>query len=337
MTLRRPAAGLLLGLAATAAASGPASAQNFLERMFGLTPHQAPAAPAQPAPAPQQAAPPRAPAPEPRGPARAEAPRPAAEGERLQTSWPLPPRRPASLDAAKPEPGTASIAAPAATAAPAPAAAAPPALRPAQTASAEPLQLAAVKTPPVQVAGPLTDRQVIERANDYFNGLGALAGDFVQIGGDGRRMSGRLFVQRPGKLRFEYRSPATLEVVADGSSVAVRDRKLATQDLYPLSQTPLKFLTRERVNLGQDVRVVSVERNEAEARIALEDRSTLGGTSKIVLHFDGGLQNLTKWQITDPQGFQTTVLLSNVERGTRVDPSLFVINYERMLDTSSNR
>jgi outer membrane lipoprotein-sorting protein len=208
---------------------------------------------------------------------------------------------------------------------------------PTQTASAEPLQLAAVRNPPAQPEGPLTDKQVLERANAYFNGLNSLTGDFVQIGGDGRRMSGRLYVQRPGRLRFEYRSPATLEVVADGSSVAVRDRKLATQDLYPLSQTPLKFLTRERVDLGRDVKVTSVDRTDSEARVALEDRSTLGGTSRIVLHFDGAVQNMTKWQITDPQGFQTTVVLSNVDRGARVDPSQFVINYERMLDTSSNR
>jgi outer membrane lipoprotein-sorting protein len=208
---------------------------------------------------------------------------------------------------------------------------------PTQTASAEPLQLAAVRNPPAQAEGPLTDKQVLERANAYFNGLGSLTGDFVQIGGDGRRMSGRLYIQRPGKLRFEYRSPATLEVIADGSSVAVRDRKLATQDLYPLSQTPLKFLTRERVDLGRDVKVTSVDRTDADARVALEDRSTLGGTSKIVLHFDGAVQNLTKWQITDPQGFQTTVVLSNVDRGARVDPGQFVINYERVLDTSSNR
>ncbi len=307
MTLRRPAAGLLIGLVASAAASGPATAQNFLERMFGTAP------PAAPAPA-AETAPEQRPAPARPAAGRPEAARP-TEG-RLQTTWPLPPRRPAALDAAaRPE--------------------AEPALRPTQTASAEPIQLAAVKAPPVQAEGPLNDRQVLERANAYFNGLSALTGDFVQIGGDGRRMSGRLYIQRPGRLRFEYRSPSTLEVIADGSSVAVRDRKLATQDLYPLSQTPLKFLTRERVDLARDVRVTDVVHGESGTRVALEDRSTLGGTSKIVLHFDGALQALTKWQITDPQGFQTTVMLSNVDRASRVDPSLFVINYERMLDVGN--
>ncbi|KAA2237928.1 LolA family protein [Salinarimonas soli] len=332
MTLRRPAAGLIVGLAVSAAASGPASAQNFLERMFGLggsAPAAQAPAPVPPAPVPLAEPAPERIAPEPRTRARAEPAAPAADGT-TRTAWPLPPRRPAALEAlaAKADPAAAPAAA-----APAPEARP----LPTQTASAEPLQLAAVRNPPAASEGPLNDRQVLERANAYFNGLGSLTGDFVQIGGDGRRMSGRLYIQRPGKLRFEYRSPATLEVIADGSSVAVRDRKLATQDLYPLSQTPLKFLTRERVDLGRDVKVTSVDRTETEARVALEDRSTLGGTSKIVLHFDGAVQNLTKWQITDPQGFQTTVVLSNVDRGARVDPSQFVINYERMLDAGNSR
>ena len=58
---------------------------------------------------------------------------------------------------------------------------------------------------------------------------------------------GTLYVQRPGRLRFEYARPATLEIIADGTSVAVRDRKLATQDVYFIGQTPLKFLLKERI------------------------------------------------------------------------------------------
>src|SRR5690606_26135060 len=73
---------------------------------------------------------------------------------------------------------------------------------------------------------PLDAREIVRRANAYFNGLTYLTGDFAQIGADGRRYSGRLFVQRPGKLRFEYRPPSPLEVISDGSSVVVRDRKL---------------------------------------------------------------------------------------------------------------
>jgi outer membrane lipoprotein-sorting protein len=244
----------------------------------------------------------------------------------------VPPRRPASLPA---EPTAApEVAASAPPSAPAPTIAPvsvpPPPSAPAIVTAAAPSAVAAP-------AAPLTDRQIVERANAYFNGVSTLVGDFSQVGGDGRRLSGKLYLQRPGKIRFEYSPPATLEVVADGSSVAVRDRKLATQDLYSIGQTPLKFLLRDRIDLGRDVKIVDVANDPEGVRILLEDKSTLGGTSKITLFFDKEVSTLTRWRIIDPQGFQTSVALANLDSTRRVDPRLFVINYERMLGEGSSR
>ena len=117
-----------------------------------------------------------------------------------------------------------------------------------------------------------------------------------------RRLGGTLYLQRPGKIRFEYDPPATLEVIADGTSVAVRDKKLLTQDIYFIQQTPLKFLLRERVDLGGDIAITGITSEANSVRLNLEDRSTLGGTSRITLYFDPEVQNLTQWRIVDPQG-----------------------------------
>ena len=178
-------------------------------------------------------------------------------------------------------------------------------------------------------ASPLTEQAVVARANAYLNGFNTLIGDFVQQGGDGRRLKGKLYLQRPGKLRFDYEAPATLEVVADGSSVVVRDRKLATYDLYPIGQTPLKFLTRERIDLGRDVRITGASSGADGAQVQLEDATTFGGTSKITLYFDPTVTTLTRWRIVDPQGFQTTVQLANLDTARRVDPRVFAIDYSR--------
>ena len=178
----------------------------------------------------------------------------------------------------------------------------------------------------------LTEAQAVAKANAYFNGLSSLVADFSQLGGDGRKLAGKLYLQRPGKLRFEYDEPSPIEVIADGSSVAVRDRKLATQDLYSIGQTPLKFLLRDKVEIGRDIPVTEVDAESDAVRLTLEDRSTLGGTSKITLEFDKDVTRLNRWRIIDPQGFQTTVTLANLDRARKVDGRLFVINYERMLD-----
>jgi outer membrane lipoprotein-sorting protein len=126
-------------------------------------------------------------------------------------------------------------------------------------------------------------------------------------------------------------------VIADGRSVAVRDRKLATQDLYSISQTPLKFLLRERVNLGQDIKITGITSDGNAVRINLEDTSTLGGTSRITLYFDPQVENLNQWRIVDAQGFQTVVVLDKMERGRRIDQDLFKIQYEAVIGAGNNR
>ncbi|MBB3020979.1 outer membrane lipoprotein-sorting protein [Microvirga lupini] len=201
----------------------------------------------------------------------------------------------------------------------------------------KPIVTASASAVPVVLNQPLPNSVVVERANAFFTNLSTMVADFTQVGGDGRRQGGTLYLQRPGKVRFEYDPPATLQVVADGRSVAVRDRKLATQDLYSISQTPLKFLLRERVNLGQDIKITGITNDGNAVRINLEDTSTLGGTSRITLFFDPQVESLNQWRIIDAQGFQTMVVLDKVERGRRIDQDLFNIQYEAIIGAGNNR
>ena len=76
-----------------------------------------------------------------------------------------------------------------------------------------------------------------------------MVGNFVQIGPDGGRTEGSFYIQKPGKVRFTDNPPSPIDIIADGSSVVVRDRKLATEDLYPLSQTPLRYLLADHIDL----------------------------------------------------------------------------------------
>ncbi len=182
---------------------------------------------------------------------------------------------------------------------------------------------ASVKTPPAPPPPPIDTATAIQKANAYFSMNSTMIGDFVQIGGDGRRSEGKIYVQRPGKLRFEYALPATLEIVADGMSVAVVDRKLGTKDVYFISQTPLKFLLKDQIDLSRDAQVVNVTSDANAVSILIEDKSTFGGTSFIKLMFDPVKFTLKQWQITDPQGYETLVSLFNVDLAKKPDPWLF--------------
>ena len=203
-------------------------------------------------------------------------------------------------------------------------------------AESGPLQLQALKrTAPVKssAASNLSSEEIIAKANDYFNTAGTMVADFVQIGGDGRRTDGKLYVDRPGKMRFAYAPPATLEIIADGTSVAVIDRKLHTQDLYFIGQTPLKFLLKDHIDLASDSTIVDVTSTKKDASVEIEDKQTFGGTSRVKLTFDLEPFSLRQWTVTDPQGFETVVSLNDLDLASKPDPDLFKISTERMLNS----
>lgn len=177
----------------------------------------------------------------------------------------------------------------------------------------------------------LDQTAIVERANAYLNSLTSLSGDFSQIGADGRQYRGKLYIQKPGKLRFEYNPPAVIEVISDGTSVVVRDRKLATQDLYAIGQTPLKFLLKSRLDLSRDTTVLRTAAEGGNATVTLEDKNTFGGVSRITLTFDASTFVLKNWRIRDPQGHDTFVALSNIDASARPDSGKFVIDYQRDL------
>jgi outer membrane lipoprotein-sorting protein len=174
----------------------------------------------------------------------------------------------------------------------------------------------------------LTPAQMLERINRSLNGMTTLVSDFTQVNADGRRRTGKLFMMRPGRLKFEYDRPLQLEVVADGSNVAVLDKKLPQQDIYGINQTPLKFLVRERIDIAKDTKVVSVRRQVNDVVIEVEDSNTVAGKSRIRIVFNATDFMLKQWTITDAQNMSTTVQLSNVDTTRRPDRSLFVINYQ---------
>ncbi len=174
-------------------------------------------------------------------------------------------------------------------------------------------------------------RALADRISAYLSGIRQLHGKFVQVAPDGSKSEGEFFLQKPGKVRFDYDAPSPIELIADGSSVVVRDRKLATQDLYPLSQTPLRFLLADRIDLMRDTTVVGVYADDVFATVVIEERQILGGTHKVMLMFGAQDFQLRQWTVTDPQGYDTTVAVYNLDNTKQADPNMFRIDYTRQI------
>jgi len=177
-------------------------------------------------------------------------------------------------------------------------------------------------------------RALLDKISNYLSGVQTLVGNFVQIGPDGRRVEGAFSIQKPGKVRFAYNPPSPIDIIADGSAVVVRDRSLETSDYYPLSQTPLRYLLADHIDLLRDTDVVSVSADDTFITVVIEETRLLTGTSRLMIMFDAKNLQLKQWTVTDPQGLDTTVAVYNLDTTKKPDPNLFVINYQNQNDVS---
>ena len=172
-------------------------------------------------------------------------------------------------------------------------------------------------------------RAMLDKVSNYLSSVQTMVGNFVQVGPDGRRVDGTFSIQKPGKVRFQYNPPSPIDIIADGTQVVVRDRQLATQDLYPLSQTPLRFLLADRIDLLQDTNVVGVTADDTFVSVLIEEKQAFVGTNRLLMMFDSKDFKLKQWTVTDVQGFDTTIAVSNLDTSKRPDPNLFKFDYTR--------
>jgi outer membrane lipoprotein-sorting protein len=172
-------------------------------------------------------------------------------------------------------------------------------------------------------------RAIIDRVNNYLSNTQTLVGNFVQIGPDGGRTQGEFSLQKPGKVRFDYDAPSPIELIADGQTVVVRDRRLATQDVFPLSQTPLRFLLSDHVDLMRDTNLVAVYADDVFITVVVEEKNGIIGTSRLMIMFSAKDMQLKQWTVTDPQGYDTTVAVYNLDSTKRPDPKQFQIDFTR--------
>lgn len=162
---------------------------------------------------------------------------------------------------------------------------------------------------------------------NQFTGVKTMTGEFVQFGPKGDQTGGKFYIERPGKIRFNYdKSPIT--VISDGESVVVNNKKLDTWDLYPLSKTPLKMLLSDHVDLGGG-RLRGLKNEPDALTMVLGDKSIFADAT-ISLMFDPANAELKQWTITDAQRQDTTVMIFNVQKDVRFADNMFKIDYQRM-------
>lgn len=164
--------------------------------------------------------------------------------------------------------------------------------------------------------------------SDYLNSLTTVEADFTQVNSDGSISTGKLFINRPGRVRFEYAPPDRSLVIAGGQQVAIFDAKSnQPPEQYPLKRTPLNLILAENIDLGRAKMVVGHTEDGTSTRVRAQDPENPEYGS-IDLVFTADPVELRQWVITDDLGAQTTVILGEMKKGGRLGASLFDITAE---------
>lgn len=169
-------------------------------------------------------------------------------------------------------------------------------------------------------------KNVLKSISKQMNGFKTMSGKFVQTGPNGDAVEGVFFMKRPGLMRFKYNEPATVDIIADGRSVAVINTKLETQDLLPLKKTPLRYLLRRKLNLNRVRGIKNVGLLGNSIVVIIEDPEAFN-ESQLRLFFTKDTYELEQWIVTDAQGLDTSVQIFDTKKGASVKSGLFKIKY----------
>lgn len=192
--------------------------------------------------------------------------------------------------------------------------------------------LAQPRTAPPRAAA-LTgqDRADVARIEAYLNGLRTLRSRFLQVAPDGGITEGNAWIERPGRMRFEYDPPSPLLLVAGNGGGMFYDKVLKQVTHFPLSSTPLGILLSDNLKLAGEVTIAGIERLPGQIHVSTF-RTRSPGDGRLTLVFADNPLSLRQWMITDPQERETTVSLFNVTLGGRFDQKLFETADPRLLE-----
>lgn len=183
--------------------------------------------------------------------------------------------------------------------------------------------------PAAYLASPIAVRAAtgdLDAAVAALRDIGSMTADFTQTDRNGSTIPGKLYLKRPGKIRFEYAPSAKLLVVSNGKSLYLVDYEVKQVQRWPVGNSPLGALLDPSRDVKAFGRVVPTEQANVVGVEIKDKKHPEYGVITLIFIRDasspGGLR-LTNWVALDAQNNRTTVRLSNQRFGATIPDSKF--------------
>jgi outer membrane lipoprotein-sorting protein len=177
--------------------------------------------------------------------------------------------------------------------------------------------------PPEPVKLTTDQKAMVSRIEAFVNNITTVESDFVQMTGNGGFAKGTLYLDRPGRMRFEYDPPAPYLLVSDGTFFIYVDKELEQVTYLPLSQTPAHLLLRKNFSISEGLILTDFREEGSVVKLEVTD-SREPDLGRVTLTFNRDPLSLKSWTVLDAQGQRIQVALVDPHYGQKLDRSLFV-------------
>lgn len=192
-------------------------------------------------------------------------------------------------------------------------------------------------TPPEVDASTTDPISTLRRVETYLNDIKTITADFTQIAPDGALANGKLYLQRPGKMRWQYNPPTPILMVSSGGTLTYYDYELDQVSHLPLERTLAAFLAEPEIKFDDDaLRVVDFREGASSIRFTLL-QTTKQAEGSLTMEFSDKPLKLENLILTDGMGQATHIKLSDARYDLALDPDLFKLENPKTFGRRSTR
>lgn len=163
----------------------------------------------------------------------------------------------------------------------------------------------------------------INKIETYLNNIKSMEATFVQMSSNGGTAEGRLFIEKPNKIRMEYADPTNVLIVGDGKYIIYNDTELEQVTHIDYDDIPATLILANDIKIdGKKIKVSDFYQDSGSTSITL-DYMNKGDIGPITLVFSNNPMELKQWKIVDPQSVEVTVSLYDTKKDVALDNRLF--------------
>lgn len=178
----------------------------------------------------------------------------------------------------------------------------------------------------------------ISQIEYYLAGIRNITASFTQTSEEGEVSRGKFYLQRPGKMRWEYAPPTPILMVANAGTLTFFDAELDQVHFISLDDTIAGFLASTSLKLNSnDIALINFQKHQGHLYATVQQRNT-PENGQLTLVFAQTPNILLRQVIFDGEFEKTTVTFENLTAVPNLPANLFVFKDPRgVINRHKNR